>query len=130
MSKNIIDLSVRFVLGGSAVALCYILLIIIPWKSLAGIFAAFPAVMISAVIIAGSEKGRTEASEVAYGAIAGMCGGLICVLATWLSIKNMNLLAPSIVAGIICWLIGSTAFFVLMKKAKKKPNPLQVKTHA
>ena len=47
------DLGLRFVFGGTAVAVCYILLQLIPSKSFAGIFAAFPAVMAASVIMAG-----------------------------------------------------------------------------
>jgi len=47
------DQGLRFVFGGTAVATCYILLQLIPSKSFAGIFAAFPAVMAASVIMAG-----------------------------------------------------------------------------
>jgi hypothetical protein len=46
------DLTLRFLLGGAAVAACYIFLGLIPWKTFAGIFAAFPAVMAAAGIAA------------------------------------------------------------------------------
>ena len=45
---NYKDLIIRFVLGGAAVMLSYLVTVISPWEILAGIFAAFPAVMITA----------------------------------------------------------------------------------
>ena len=44
------DLLLRFILGGAAVAISYLVTVVSPWEILAGIFAAFPAVMITAVL--------------------------------------------------------------------------------
>ncbi|MGZ4160218.1 MAG: DUF3147 family protein, partial [Neobacillus sp.] len=51
------DLLIRFLLGGTAVSLSYLITVISPWKILAGIFAAFPAVMLTAVIMVGIAAG-------------------------------------------------------------------------
>ena len=37
------DLLLRFILGGAAVAISYLVTVVSPWEILAGIFAAFPA---------------------------------------------------------------------------------------
>ena len=48
------DLLLRFILGGAAVAISYLVTVVSPWEILAGIFAAFPAVvMLTAVLMVG-----------------------------------------------------------------------------
>jgi hypothetical protein len=75
----ILDLVLRFLFGGAAVAGCYILLLIVPWKSFAGIFAAFPAVLASAVIMTGYLEGRQAAAQLAMGDdIANSSDGTCC----------------------------------------------------
>ena len=51
------DLLLRFILGGAAVAISYLVTVVSPWEVLAGIFAAFPAVMITAVLMVGLSSG-------------------------------------------------------------------------
>jgi hypothetical protein len=60
MKLDFKDLALRFVFGGTAVAACYIMLQIIPSKSFAGVFAAFPAVMAAAVIMADTSKHQSR----------------------------------------------------------------------
>ncbi|AEF94251.1 hypothetical protein Desca_1394 [Desulfotomaculum nigrificans CO-1-SRB] len=121
MKKLAIDLIVRFIFGGLAVAICYIFLIMIPWKSFAGIFAAFPAVMISAVILAGVEKGSRTAADIAFGAVAGMIGGLVCVTTTLVALNTSHEVVWSIFIGLISWFISSAITFKIMKKIKYRP---------
>ncbi len=70
MELDLRDLGIRFVFGGTAVAACYILLQHLPSKSFAGVFAAFPAVMAAAVIMAGHFGSSEQASDIALGASA------------------------------------------------------------
>ncbi len=51
------DLLYRFLFGGLAVVLSYVASVLLPWKIIGGIFAAFPAVMIVAVMMVGIKKG-------------------------------------------------------------------------
>lgn len=110
MRNQMKDLSLRFVLGGGAVAICYVFLQLIPWKSFAGIFAAFPAVMVAAIIMAGVFEGSGRASEVALGAIAGMLGCTVCVIATSLSLSYLQNWGMSLLIGTIAWLASSVVF--------------------
>jgi len=80
MKLDIRDLGLRFIFGGLAVAACYVVLQFVPSKSFAGIFAAFPAVMAAAVIMAGHFGNSEQAADIALGASAGMLGCTICVL--------------------------------------------------
>jgi uncharacterized membrane protein AbrB (regulator of aidB expression) len=121
------DLILRFILGGSAVAACYLLLLIIPWKSVAGIFAAFPAVMIAAVIIAGHFKGDKQAAQTAFGATAGMLGCTVCVVVAERTMHYLQNWFLAIIFSLIAWLISSTIFITFMnhyqlrhKKYKQK----------
>lgn len=110
MKHQIKDLLLRFVLGGGAVAICYIVLQLIPWKSFAGIFAAFPAVMVAAIIMAGVFEGSDRASEIALGAIAGMLGCTVCVIATSLSLSYLQNWGLSLLIGLAAWFASSVIF--------------------
>lgn len=110
MKNQLKDLFLRFVLGGASVAICYVFLQLIPWKSFAGIFAAFPAVMVAAIIMAGVFEGSERASEVALGAIAGMLGCTVCVIATSLSLSYLQNWGLSLLIGLIAWLASSVVF--------------------
>jgi hypothetical protein len=71
------DLLIRFILGGAAVMVSYLITIISPWKILAGIFAAFPAVMITAVLMVGIASGSKKAAKIANGSVFGMICGVV-----------------------------------------------------
>lgn len=120
--KLVKDLSLRFVLGGGAVAACYILILLIPWKSLAGIFAAFPAVMVAAVIMAGHFDGDQQASQTAFGATAGMLGCTVCVIAAERTMYYMHNWSLAIVFSVIAWFLSSVLFIYLMNHYRSKKN--------
>lgn len=101
------DLFVRFILGGTAVMLSYIVTIVSPWEILAGIFAAFPAVMITAVLVTGITSGSKHAAQVANGSVYGMVGGVICVVTVWLGLKMSEHWFISICIGLLFWLGSS-----------------------
>ncbi|MGR6835823.1 DUF3147 family protein [Syntrophomonas erecta] len=117
------DLLIRFLLGGGAVAACYIFLQVIPWKSFAGVFAAFPAVMIAAVIMAGVFEGSKQAADIALGATAGMLGCTVCVIVAVLGFIYLQQWGLSLVIATIAWFISSLFFIKqihhwLQKRAK------------
>ncbi|HHW60947.1 MAG TPA: DUF3147 family protein [Syntrophomonadaceae bacterium] len=114
--KFIKDLSLRFFLGGSAVAGCYLLLLIIPWKSVAGIFAAFPAVMIAAVIMSGCFEGNDHAAQTAFGATAGMLGCTVCVITAERTMHYLQNWPLALIFSLIAWFISSAFFITLMNR--------------
>lgn len=115
----ILDLILRFIFGGAAVAGCYLLLLIVPWKSFAGIFAAFPAVSASAVIMTGWQDGRKAASRLAMGATAGMLGCPVCGAVTlWGLLAGLEWIW-SIALSIPAWLISSLLFVRLFRNTDK-----------
>jgi len=118
-SSIILDLLLRFLLGGAAVAGCYLLLLILPWKSFAGIFAAFPAVLASAVIMSGWLEGKEAASQLAIGATAGMLGCTVCVAVTLWGLLAGIEWVWSVILAIAAWLISSLIFINLIKKPAK-----------
>lgn len=118
MNKN--DLLIRFLLGGTAVTLSYLITVISPWKVLAGIFAAFPAVMLTAVIMVGIGAGTKKATNIAKGSVYGMIGGIICVTTVLLILEKTNNWLLSILTGLIIWLISSIAISFLKEKAFQK----------
>ena len=100
---NYKDLLVRFVLGGAAVMLSYLVTVISPWEILAGIFAAFPAVMITAVLMMGIVAGSESAAKVANGSVFGMIGCLVCVATVWFVLTLTNNWILSITLGLLFW---------------------------
>lgn len=114
------DLFIRFLLGGTAVSLSYLITIISPWKILAGIFAAFPAVMLTAVIMVGIAAGTKKATNIAKGSVYGMIGGMVCVTTVLLVLEASNNWIFSIVIGLIVWLGSSIAISSLKERALNK----------
>lgn len=115
MEINLRDLALRFVLGGASVALCFILLQILPWKIFAGIFAAFPAVMIAAVVMAGYFGNSELAAEVTLGASAGMMGCTVCVFTAAFCMQHLNRWGLSLSLALGAWFVSSFVFVYLMQ---------------
>lgn len=126
MELDFRDLGIRFILGGTAVAACYILLQYLPSKSFAGIFAAFPAVMAAAVTMAGHSGDSRQASDIALGASAGMLGCTICVLTATFCMEHLNRWGLSLVIALTIWFFSLYAAIILMQgileKRKGKGN--------
>nr|WP_295969990.1 DUF3147 family protein [uncultured Bacillus sp.] len=114
------DLLIRFVLGGAAVAISYMITVISPWKILGGIFAAFPAVMITAVLMRGITFGSKSAAKIANGSIFGMIGGVFCAVTVWFVLKETHNFGLSIILGLILWL-GSSIIVAAVKEHLLNP---------
>lgn len=115
---NTKDLIIRFLLGGAAVMLSYLVTVISPWKILAGIFAAFPAVMITAVLMMGIVSGSKNAAKVANGSVFGMIGGVFCVATVWFVLTVSGNWLLSIGLGLVLWLVSSIGVAVLRDRIK------------
>ncbi|MEA1961598.1 MAG: DUF3147 family protein [Bacillota bacterium] len=120
MDRQIKDLALRFILGGASVAACYILVQVIPWKSFAGIFAAFPAVMVAAVIMAGVFQGSKDAGEVALGAVAGMMGCTVCVITSYLIMAYTGKWGLALVIALIAWFVSSALFIKVITRIQER----------
>lgn len=114
------DLLIRFLLGGTAVMLSYIVTIISPWKILGGIFAAFPAVMLTAVLMMGISSGSKKAANIANGSVYGMIGGIICVTSVLLVLQVSGNWVLSIFSGLVLWLGSSFAISTLKERMKSR----------
>jgi hypothetical protein len=114
------DLFIRFLLGGAAVSLSYLITIISPWKILAGIFAAFPAVMLTAVIMVGIASGTKKATNIARGSVYGMIGGIICVITVLITLETSENWIFSIILGLLFWLGSSLTISTLRERAARK----------
>jgi uncharacterized membrane protein (GlpM family) len=112
------DLLIRFILGGSAVMVSYLITVISPWKILAGIFAAFPAVMITAVLMVGIASGSKKAAKIANGSVFGMIGGVVCVATVWTVLQVSGNWTLSIVLGLLFWLGSSIVVLTFRDKLK------------
>lgn len=112
------DLLIRFILGGAAVMVSYLITVISPWKILAGIFAAFPAVMITAVLMVGIASGSKNAAKIANGSVFGMIGGVVCVATVWTVLQVSGNWTLSIVLGLLFWLGSSIIISTLRDKLK------------
>ncbi len=120
MKVDIRDLALRFILGGTAVAACFLFLQLLPWKAFAGIFAAFPAVMVAAVIMAGHFENNERAADIALGASAGMLGGVVCVLVASLSMQHLNQWGLSLAIALAAWFMSSLMFIHLIQSFIEK----------
>lgn len=109
---------IRFTLGGTAVMVSYLITVISPWKILAGIFAAFPAVMITAVLMVGIASGSKKAAKIANGSVFGMIGGVVCVATVWTVLQINGNWSLSILLGLLLWLIASIIVSSLRDKLK------------
>jgi uncharacterized membrane protein (GlpM family) len=112
------DLLIRFILGGAAVMVSYLITVISPWKILAGIFAAFPAVMITAVLMVGIASGSKNAAKIANGSVFGMIGGAVCVATVWTVLQVSSNWTLSIVLGLLFWLGSSIIVSTFRDKLK------------
>lgn len=126
MKLDFRDLGIRFIFGGTAVAACYILLQHLPSKSLAGVLAAFPAVMAAAVIMAGHFGSSEQASDIALGASAGMLGCAVCVFTATFCMEHLHRWGLSLAIALTVWFFSSYAAIMLMQgileKRKRKGN--------
>ncbi|WP_147533617.1 DUF3147 family protein [Bacillus marasmi] len=112
------DLLIRFILGGTAVMFSYLITVLSPWKILAGIFAAFPAVMLTAVLMVGIASGSKKAGKIANGSVFGMMGGIVCVATVLLVLEKSQDWGLSIALGLVFWLGSSVAIASLREKLK------------
>ncbi|SFA50536.1 Protein of unknown function [Parageobacillus thermantarcticus] len=120
------DLFFRFLFGGSAVVLSYVTAKLLPWEVIGGIFAAFPAVMVVAVMMVGMKKGSKEAAKIAQGSVYGMIGCLLCALTVLFSLQFTRNWWGSFIFGLISW-FASSLFLVYMRDYKKKKKESSIK---
>jgi uncharacterized membrane protein (GlpM family) len=117
------DLLLRFLLGGAAVMASYLIIVVSPWEILGGIFAAFPAVMITAVLMTGVKSGTKNAAKIANGSVYGMIGGIICAATVYLFLKWSHNWGLSMLVGLLFWLVSS----VLVSTLKERLAPIKIK---
>jgi Protein of unknown function (DUF3147) len=120
--KDFQDIMIRFLVGGTVVIAVYILASILPWRSLAGIFAAFPGVMSAAVSLAGWRQGDRAAAEVAKGSVIGMLGSTACVLATLFILEFLKIWWVALLIAIFVWFGASLFIHWLIGQLKKHPS--------
>ena len=102
-----LDLLIRFVVGGTILVGVYVLSKLMPWQSIAGVFAAFPGVMSSTVGLTGWRQDSLTAAEMAKGSVIGMLGGLVCILATLATLSFIAIWWVGLAVGIIAWFPAS-----------------------
>ncbi|WP_418790796.1 DUF3147 family protein [Phosphitispora sp. TUW77] len=109
---------VRFVLGGGAVAVAYILAKRIGGRW-GGIFAAFPAVYLAAIITvsAGAPLGEGVplVLEVSKGALVGMLANIVCTVAASVFIVRHGW-QKGLVRALMVWLVFVSVFYLAVMK--------------
>jgi hypothetical protein len=120
MKKINPDYLIRFLVGGSILVLVYVLSAILPWKIMAGMFAAFPGVMAAAVILSGWRQGDTVAAETARGSVYGMVGGLVCVIITVLVLSLDGHWLLALAVGLASWLSASILLHAIVRQVREK----------
>ncbi|HAW71853.1 MAG TPA: hypothetical protein DHD79_12590 [Firmicutes bacterium] len=119
MNKSSQDYLLRFLVGGSILVLVYILSAVLPWKTLAGMFAAFPGVMAAAVILSGWRQGDGAAADTAQGSVYGMVGGLVCVIVTVLVLSLGGYWLLALAAGLVAWLSSSILLHAIVRRIRE-----------
>ncbi|WML42883.1 DUF3147 family protein [Neobacillus sp. PS3-40] len=114
------DLLLRFLIGGTAVMLSYLVTVLSPWKILAGIFAAFPAVMITAILMVGIASGSKKAAKIAKGSVYGMVGGVVCAVTVLITLQMSQNWLFSIIIGLVLWLGSSVVIYWFKDFVKNK----------
>jgi len=109
-------LLIRFVLGGGAVAAAYILAKRIGGRW-GGIFAAFPAVYLAAIITVSaglpSGEGLPLVLEVSKGALIGMLGNIMCAVAASAFIVKYGW-QKGLVRALIVWMAFVSVFYMVV----------------
>ncbi len=103
--------------------MCYVISVYSPIKFIGGVFAAFPAVMVAAVSMAGLRDGDAEAADVARGAVSGMIGCTVCVIFALYLIRVLNSWPLGLAGAVLAWLpaaLLSNVFISGRTKSKKE----------
>lgn len=117
MNDLIIPVLLRFVLGGGAIVTCT-LIARISGPRIGGIFAAFPAVYLAAILcLSIDHRGQDLISmsvHVSEGALVGMLANIICaVAASRLILKNGW--KKGLGLALFIWLLAATCIYVTWK---------------
>lgn len=123
MKKICQDYLLRFMVGGSILVMVYILSAVLPWKVLAGMFAAFPGVMAAAVILSGWRQGNEAAADTARGSVYGMAGGLVCVIVTYLVLSLRGHWLLALAGGLVAWLSASILLHTITRRIRQSRRP-------
>jgi uncharacterized membrane protein (GlpM family) len=106
------DVLLRFFLGGAAVAISAVIGRMAGGR-IGGIFAAFPAVYLSAVIsvtMGSGEHALGKAIDVSKGALIGMLANIICAICASIFIRRYGL-GSGLIRAIAVWFGVSSAIF-------------------
>lgn len=111
---------IKFLVGGTAVLLSYIVSVVLPWKEFGGIFATLPAVFLVSLFITGMQFGDEVAMHVSRGAIFGMTGVLCSIIATWVMLNYTHQWLLSVIIGFIVWFVSAFLIFELVEFIARK----------
>ncbi len=113
------DTILRFLIGGTVLMLVYVLSVLVPWQSFAGVFAAFPGVMAAAVGLAGWRQGTATAADVAHGSVLGMLSGVPCILTNITVIAVTRNWLVALCSAILVWFTVSIILHAWSRKTGK-----------
>lgn len=112
---SLFGILLRFSLGGGAVAAAYIMGRFFGGR-IGGIFAAFPAVYLAAVVSVGTggplAEGAGRVLQVSRGALVGMTANVFCALAAAYLIPRTGW-RRGLVLALVCWLVAVSAVLQL-----------------
>lgn len=112
-SEIMVKILLRFLFGGSAVVAAAIFG---RWMGgrIGGIFAAFPAVFLSAAIAVGAGVSASEAHSsvfaVSQGALIGMVANIVCAIVATVAISRKGW-GKGLLVAIIVWLVLASAIY-------------------
>lgn len=116
---SLVAVLIRFVLGGGAVAAAFILARRIGGRW-GGIFAAFPAVFVAAIITIGTGAGPGQAVgltlQVSKGAFVGMLANIACAMAAYFFIRRIGW-KRGLLSAMTVWLVLILVFYGVALRA-------------
>lgn len=113
MSFSLAPVVLRFVLGGGAVVASTIIARSFGGR-IGGIFAAFPAVYLAAILSLGLDYNGPElllmSQNISHGALVGMLADVFCALAaSWFILKNGW--GKGLIQALVLWCIAAPAIY-------------------
>ncbi len=110
MSKDVLLLAVRVVLGGALVAAFAMLGDTLKPKMFAGLFSAAPSVAIIGLLVTGLASGPAKEAKYAAGMIAGAIGLVTYSLLAAILVKHLNAVLGSALAW-GAWLVPAAVVY-------------------
>lgn len=112
---DLMDILIRFVIGGTVVSLFAVIGDLIRPRSFAGLFGAAPSVALASlgltILLKGAGRASTECRSMLIGAIA---LGVYCAAVCWLLMRTRRSPLPATVYAMVAWFAVAFGLWALL----------------